>query len=335
MLAERLLNAWYQGAGWLRLLRPLSWLFERIVRRRRERAERMPRWQPPVPVIVVGNITLGGTGKSPMVAALAAHFRERGYNPGIISRGYGGRAPAYPFPVTAETDPELAGDEPVMLAYLTGCPVMVDPNRVQAAQALLERHRCDLILSDDGLQHYRLRRDVEVVLVDGGRGLGNGWCLPAGPLREPAQRLEQVDAVVCTGERKRPLPVSCWEMRLAPLEIIHLASGQRTRPEDWRGRRVHGVAGIGNPDRFFATLADLGLQVVKHAFADHQRYNPRDFEFDEELPILMTEKDAVKCRSFVDPRMYALRVRAQLDASFFERIERKLKRTLDASETHG
>ncbi len=338
MAAERLLRDWYEGARWLHLLRPLAWLFRTIVRRRRRQylGQKEQLWQSPAPIIIVGNITLGGTGKSPLVATLVRQLREMGWRPGIISRGYGGRAPQYPMLVTPESDPDESGDEPLMLARQCGCPVVVDPLRVNAARHLLEQTDCNLILSDDGLQHYALRRDLEIVVLDGRRGLGNGWCLPAGPLREPPERLGSVDLIVTNGKLERSLPTfngaasakgegsgfpATWEMHLQPTMLVRLIDGQELSVEAMAGQTVHAVAGIGNPDRFFRTLESLGLRVIPHAFADHHRYNRQDLAYDDDLPILMTEKDAVKWREFANERMYALRVEARLAPGFFQRLE--------------
>ncbi len=340
MAAQRLLRDWYQGARWLHLLRPLAWLFRTVAQRRRRRylAQKEQLWRPPVPVVIIGNITLGGTGKSPLAATLVRQLREQGWRPGIVSRGYGGRAPHYPMLVSVESDPAESGDEPLMLARQCGCPVVVDPIRVNAARHLLAQTDCNLILSDDGLQHYALRRDVEIVVLDGRRGLGNGWCLPAGPLREPPERLATVDLIVTNGKLETALPPlgaedvsdgreagsglpATWEMQLQPTALVALDDGRELPVAALAGQRVHAVAGIGNPERFFRTLEGLGLQVIPHAFADHHRYNRQDLTFADALPILMTEKDAVKCRAIATNHMYALRVEATLDPAFFHRLE--------------
>lgn len=326
MIADRIVRDWYRGALWLNLLRPLACLFERIVRRRRDRylTEKEQLWRPQgVPVVVVGNITVGGTGKSPLVAALVAALREQGWKPGIISRGYGGKAASYPLSVTDESSVDEVGDEPYMLAQLAKCPVVVDPERVRAAQYLLAHHDVDVILSDDGLQHYRLRRDLEIVVIDGARGLGNGHCLPAGPLREPPDRLRDVDFLVCNGGHNVG-DISGWEMKLRPTTLVRIRDGKTEDLARWRGRKVHAVAGIGNPQRFFDTLGELGFSVEPHAFHDHHRYNAGDLDFNDPLPVVMTDKDAVKCRGFATDNMYALRVEAVLDADFFDRLQDKL-----------
>lgn len=337
MMAERIVRDWYRGALWLNLLRPLAWLFERIVRRRRARflAEKGQLWRPEVPILVVGNITVGGTGKSPLVAALVTALRAQGWKPGVISRGYGGRASSYPMQVTAESSVDEAGDEPVMLARLVDCPIVVDPIRVQAVQHLLASSDVDLIISDDGLQHYKLWRDLEIAVLDGARGLGNGLCLPAGPLREPSDRLQEVDFRVCNGSNRALSHIPCWEMTLQPTAMVRIRDGKHEDLASWKGRKVHAVAGIGHPERFFETLRQLGLSVEPHAFDDHHRYNPSDLEFNDSLPIVMTDKDAVKCSEFATDNMYALRVEAVLDAGFYDQVQEKLHQIRKTSKHHG
>lgn len=337
MIAERVVRGWYQGAPWLHLLRPLAWLFERVVRRRRARylAEKDRLWRPEVPVIVVGNITVGGTGKSPLVAALVSALRAQGWKPGVISRGYGGQALNYPMLVTKDSPVSEAGDEPVMLAQLAQCPIVVDPERVRAVQHLLASSDVDLVISDDGLQHYRLWRDLEIAVLDGTRGLGNGLCLPAGPLREPAERLNDVDIRVCNGLNRTLAEIPCWEMTLKPTALVRIQDGKLEDLADWKGRQVHAVAGIGNPERFFETLRGLGLSPQPHAFHDHHRYNSADLEFNDPLPIVMTDKDAVKCREFATENMYALRVEAVLDAGFYDQVQEKINQIQKVSDHHG
>ena len=255
----------------------------------------------PVPVAIVGNVTVGGTGKTPLVLRLVELLRGAGFSPGIVSRGYGGEAVAKPRQVDGGSDPALVGDEPVLLARRSGVPVWVGSDRVAAALALLRQHRCDVVVCDDGLQHYRLHRDVEVAVIDGTRSIGNGRCLPAGPLREPAARLDQVDLVVTNGPARGPGQA----MTLVPGPLVNLADPSRTMPcVELRGATVHGVAGTGNPSRFFALLRSLGMEVIEHAFPDHYRYRSDSLSFGDCEPILMTEKDAVKCERLrlPDPR---------------------------------
>lgn len=297
-LHQWLLRRWY-GPRPIWFLIPLSWLFVMLsaVRRRCYRHGVFRVVHLPVPVIVVGNITVGGTGKTPLVIWLIGELRAQGYRPGIVTRGYGGQSPQWPLRVTSTTGVDVAGDEALLLARATGVPVMVGPDRVAAARKLLGECAVDVIVSDDGLQHYRLGRDLQIVTLDGERGLGNGWCLPAGPLRESAQRLRQTDMVVCKGRRPADieLPAETPIMRITLVEAVSLRDGTRQALSHFRGRSVHAVAGIGNPAQFFAALTAAGIQVEAQALPDHVKLLARDVSFDDHRPVLMTEKDAVKC----------------------------------------
>lgn len=321
-----LVDAWYRGARWLILLRPLSWLYTAVVRRRRARALTDPNLtRPEVPLLVVGNITLGGTGKTPMVLWLISHLQRRGLRVAVVSRGYGADPASLPWEIDPDRDlPEQVGDEPWLIASRCRVPVMVDPNRSRAVQTLLERHRLDLVLSDDGLQHYRMRRSLELVMIDHQRGLGNARCLPEGPLREPVERLQSVDLVVRNGATADG--PDGFAMALAPVALINLLSGERLEPGAWAGsRRVNAVAGIGNPDRFFTSLRHLGLEPVEHVFPDHARYNVESFaHMDLTLPLLMTEKDAVKCAPFAREDWWYLAVEAVLSEDFCRQLDTKL-----------
>jgi tetraacyldisaccharide 4'-kinase len=266
----------------------------------------------PVPVIVVGNLTVGGSGKTPLALALVAWLRQAGHSPGLVSRGYGGHAREL-MPVRPDSDPALVGDEPVLLARRSGCPVWIGRRRAQAGQQLLAFHpEVDVILTDDGLQHYALARDMEIVVVDGERGFGNGRLLPAGPLREPLSRLAEVDAVVVNGGAGGPpLPVPAFSMALAGHGLVNLARPDLVvPPSHFRGGRVHALAGIGNPQRFFDHLTALGLEIEPHPFPDHHAFMATD------LPpgtVIMTEKDAVKCAAFGRPDAWFLAVDAEVD----------------------
>ncbi len=313
-LGQLLAAAWYRDAPWLRLLLPAVLLYRAAGLLRRWRDGRP--WRAPVPVVVVGNINVGGSGKTPLTALLAQSLRSAGRRPGILVSGYGGRGAPYPLEVSPQTDPALAGDEALLLAAC-GCPVMADPQRVRAAQKLLKRHDCDLLLSDDGLQHYALGRDVEIAVLDGQRGLGNRRLLPAGPLREPTQRLARVDYIVHHNPNIPRLPPSRAEvlyMRLKPLCFVRLQDGEQLPPDEWPANQaVHAVAGIGNPARFFATLEELGVAHREHPFPDHHPFRAEELRFAPPLPLVMTEKDAVKCRPFARPDWWFLRVAAQLE----------------------
>lgn len=316
---SRLVRAWYSGARWVALLAPLSWLVARAARRRRLAflTGRRASWRAPVPVIVVGNIAVGGTGKTPLVVWLANRLREHGYAPGIVSRGYGGRRDREPLLVSAASDPRAAGDEAPLLAARTGCPVVVCGDRPSAVQHLLATHDCDLVIADDGLQHYALARDVEVAVVDAGRGLGNGRCLPAGPLREPASRLGEVDLVVVNGGPADPWPDAA-AMQVTPRAFVRLVSGERLAVEEFAARHpeVHAVAGIGNPARFAATLEQAGVRPLPHPLPDHHRFDGSEVVFDDDRPVVCTEKDAVKLRHLDSPpgQCWYLEIDSVLDA---------------------
>jgi tetraacyldisaccharide 4'-kinase len=274
-----------------------------------------------IPVVVVGNVTVGGTGKTPLVLWLASALRERGWRPGIVSRGYGGRGVRGAVRVRAGSEVELVGDEALLIARRSGCPVAVGRDRVAAA-ALVASDGADIVLADDGLQHYALARDVEVAVLDGERGLGNGHCLPAGPLREPASRLSEVDAVVVHGDANG---VQRWARGALPMQmhvrgVRALASATQRTLESFAGERVHALAGIGNPRRFFASLRACGLDVVAHPFPDHARLRREDIVFGDGLAVLMTEKDAVKCARFAGPEHWYVSVDAVLAPADAERL---------------
>ena len=329
--AERLVNAWYQGHPALLLLRPLEWLYRAVVQRKRQRflAGQSPSYRAPVPVIVVGNITVGGTGKTPLILYLIDHCRARGLRVGVVSRGYGAQPPSVPWRVTAEQSAREAGDEPLLLVQRSGVALMIDPDRARAVQALLSAEPLDLILCDDGLQHYRLARDLELVLIDAVRGLGNRRCLPAGPLREPQARLQSVDAVLFNGASADS--AEGFGFTLQPTALVNVASGER-QPLDLfaSGQAVHAVAGIGNPQRFFRTLEALNWRPIAHAFADHATYSAASLEFSPSLPLLMTEKDAVKCRTFAQPDWWYLAVDARPSPAFSAWLDGQLDALLAA-----
>ena len=268
-----------------------------------------------IPVIVVGNITAGGTGKTPLMIWLAQFLKTYGYRPGLIARGYGGGAATWPQTVTPDSDPALVGDEPVLLARATGCPMVVAPDRVAAARTLLEAHDCNVILSDDGLQHYALGRDIEIAVIDGARRFGNAHCLPAGPLREPPSRLRAVDLIVANGSPA----AGEFSMHVRTDEAINLLTGERRPLPEFRGQPVHAVAGIGHPARFFRTLQTAGLDIRAHAFPDHHAYRPQDLSF-ADGPVLMTAKDAVKCRRFARPDFWSVELAVDIDQAFSARL---------------
>lgn len=304
-------DGWYSASGLTVLLRPLSWLYRGVVMLRSAgyRTGLLRRRRVAAPVIVVGNITVGGTGKTPLVIWLVELLRSEGYRPGIVSRGYRGRARHWPQQVRPDSDPEMVGDEPVVLSRRTGCPVAVGPDRVAAAEALLRYNDVDVVVSDDGLQHYALERDIEIVVIDGVRRFGNRLCLPAGPLREPVSRLARADFLVVNGG------TALWgefPMTMQPGELRNVRQDGIVRsPDSFHGRQVHAVAGIGHPERFFRQLRQLGFTVIEHPFPDHHAFTAQDLAFGDDLPVIMTEKDAVKCRRFCGEDCWYLPIEAQ------------------------
>jgi tetraacyldisaccharide 4'-kinase len=269
------------------------------------------------PVLVVGNLVAGGSGKTPLAIALVERLRTAGWTPGVATRGYGRDDGARPLWVDARTDPARGGDEPVLIARRTGAKVRADRDRVAAARALVAEG-CDIVVCDDGLQHYRLARDLEIEVVDARRRYGNGQLLPAGPLREPVERAARCDFhVVNATDGDGPPGFGEWPMRLLADRALPLLGGRPQPLSSFAGQRVHAVAGIGDPERFFAMLRALGIAVVPHAFADHHRYVAGDFQFGSDLPVLMTEKDAVKCTAFVGERHYSVPIRAELPEAFW------------------
>lgn len=306
-------KAWYRPRSWSLALAPLAWLFTWVIKKRRHYLEKH-RDKLTVPLVVVGNITVGGTGKTPLIITLVLALQERGYRPGVVSRGYGGRAPFYPFQVNVASDARQSGDEPLLIARTCGCPVIVDPDRYRAARLLEDSGQCDVILSDDGLQHYNLPRTLEIVVIDGERRLGNGWCLPVGPLREPVARLAEADYLVVNGGDAIFNHPRQYRMDLVPLAFRNLATGEAREPRHPPGEgSVNAAAGIGNPARFARTLASLGLAVKLHPFPDHHDFTPQELSFGDGRPVVITAKDAVKCTAFSDPNVWVLDVAARLE----------------------
>ncbi len=335
--SQSVTDSWYNpSGGWTLSLKPLSSLFTFFAERRKQRYLCSSRWSPPVPVIVVGNISVGGTGKTPLVAALVKALQEKGYRPGIISRGFGAVSGDYPMLVTSASDPSEVGDEPVMLARQLDVPLVVDVDRVKAAQYLCSQTDCNLIIADDGLQHYNLQRHIELLVLDGERLLGNRLCLPAGPLREPQERMNSVDMIL-VNTNSMPVSMKVAEVEsslgrnllgrkeqkelyyfsLEPSMPVRVTGSSQQAPEPGR---VHGVAGIGNPERFFNTLRSLGFDVIAHPFPDHHAFISEDISFNDDLPVIMTAKDAVKCSGFADERHWYLPVTTHLPDSCIEHL---------------
>lgn len=304
-------------------------LFRQAVRLRksayldgRKTAERLP-----VPVIVVGNLTVGGTGKTPLTLWLANFLKASGYRPGIISRGYGGQPRREPLMVSPTTHPQVAGDEPVLIAQRTGCPVCVFPKRAEAGRTLLAKTDCNLIIADDGLQHYALGRDIEIAVIDGERGFGNGHCLPAGPLRESPERLQTVDLIVYSG--KGPAGSTVMTLK-GSIAVNLLDERQRQALSHFTRSPVCALAGIGNPERFFDHLRQQGLPLVEaRGFPDHHHYRSDDLAFAGDRTLLMTEKDAVKCSSFASANLWQVPVDAILPDSFGDQLHTLLKKNTD------
>ena len=332
-------NVWYERRSPPWWLMPLSLTYAPIAAARRftythglRRASRLPR-----PVVVVGNLSVGGTGKTPLVCWLVAHLIERGYKPGVVTRGYGGSARDVRR-ISASDEPSVVGDEPVLLARRTGVPVAVGRNRPAAAQLLLSEG-CDVIVSDDGLQHYALARDCEVVVIDGDRRFGNGWLLPAGPLREAPGRLRTADAVVVNGGR--PLLAGALSMRLDAKNAVALRGGAVRPLRDFAGTCVHAVAAIGNPERFFNMLRSGGIEVVGRPLADHARLTRENIDFGDDKSVLMTEKDAVKCAAFAGAQHWYVPVSACFEAgesaALLDKVIGKIQKRDRASQgsVHG
>jgi tetraacyldisaccharide 4'-kinase len=333
---EWLHRVWYEGNRGYLLLMPLSWVYALIVllRRGMYRLGWRGRYKAPVPVIIIGNLTAGGTGKTPTTIWLARELAARGFTPGIVSRGYAGTRAGMSMRVDAASDPALVGDEPVLIARQTGFPVVVDRNRSRAVEMLLE-DGVDTILADDGLQHYRLERSYEICVIDGARGLGNRRLIPAGPLRETIARLAEVDQVLVNGELRDPaqdltvVEQNAIRFDLVASEVTRL-DGSPTRPiERFSGKTVHAVAAIGNPRRFFDLLRSHGMQVIEHAYPDHACLSPQQLRFGDQFDILMTEKDAVKLGRRASGRLWSVPVRLQMNpvdsGPWLEQIESRLR----------
>lgn len=319
---------WYGQRAPGVVLRLLARLFAGVAsaRRRRYLAERFDHAAPwparaGVPVIVVGNLAVGGVGKTPLVLALVKALRARGWQPGVISRGYGRHGHAV-LRVNAGSSSTHVGDEPLLIARRSGVPVAVAARRIEAARLLVDSGEVDVLIADDGLQHYGLMRDIEILVIDGQRRFGNGLMLPAGPLREPIERAAACDFIVCNGGTPQAGELA---MQLELGEAVAVSGQGESRPlASFAQTPVHAVAGIGNPGRFFKALRDRGVVLIEHAFADHHPFVAGDFDFADDAPVLMTEKDAVKCEAFAQPNWYAVPVEAELPQAFFEDLVKRL-----------
>jgi tetraacyldisaccharide 4'-kinase len=317
MMFDSVLNSLWYGRHPLRWgLYPFSLLYRGVVVLRRVYLKQFKQEHVSVPLIVVGNLTVGGVGKTPLVIAIAQHFSARGLRVGVVSRGYGAKIKHFPHEVRVDDTADDVGDEPLLLAQKTQAPVVIAPKRMDAVNYLIGQHQVDLIISDDGLQHYKMGRSIEIAVMDGKRGLGNRLCLPAGPLREPSKRLKQVDMVVVNGA---DWP-GAYRFDLVPGALLKLVTGEEVRLESVKQEHVAAVAGIGHPERFFDTLTALGLMYKPYVFPDHHRFVSADFNLPERVCV-MTEKDAVKCHAFADERMYVLPVQVSIHHEFWDRLE--------------
>jgi len=317
---DHLINSWRQPNALTLLLWPLSLLYKTffVLNRRLYQLGIKRRYRAPVPVIVVGNITVGGTGKTPLVIFLVEALREHGFKPAVISRGYSGKAPEYPLEVTEQTPVAYCGDEPTLIAKRTGVPMCVGPSRQSSIELLLKKHSIDVIVSDDGLQHFALQRDIEMCVVDDASPLTNTNLLPAGPFREAKSRLLNVDFVIHHGGDSG----ICMQLEASnPRPVIQKLENEIKL--DTR-QKVHAVAGIGNPQRFFDTCVSIGLTIEKHSFPDHHLFTPADIDFGDSQ-VIMTEKDAVKSLGFADQRHWYIPVNAKLTDGFTDRLIETLK----------
>lgn len=305
----------WSGKSWLYiLLLPFSWLYGVITLLRRFAYQKgwLASWKAPVPVVIVGNLTAGGNGKTPIVIWLVEQLIQQGFKPGVVSRGYGGKSDHCPLLLTSNTSPAMAGDEPVLIHHRTGVPVAVAPNRRDAVKALLAQHELDVIITDDGLQHYALQRDYEIVVIDGLRRFGNGWWLPAGPMRERARRLKSVDAIIVNGGVSQGNEIS---MTLEGDIAVNLKTGEKKPVQQIK--KAVAIAGIGHPPRFFNSLNEKGVELITtKAFSDHSDYSAQELQdLTPNLePLIMTEKDAVKCQHFAQDNWWYLPVSAELNS---------------------
>lgn len=318
-------SVWYERNGSGVFLLPLAWLYRAVIAIRRcwYRAVKLERFD--VPIIIIGNITVGGTGKTPLLIWLVQFLRQQGFTPGIISRGYGGQAQTWPQWVDADSNALEVGDEAVVIARQTACPMAVGPVRTDDVKLLLQHSRCDVIVADDGLQHYALARDIEIVVIDGQRRSGNGRCLPAGPLREPEARLQEVDLTIVNGSAM----AGELAMNVIGDHAVNLKTGEQKPLTDFVGQHCHALAGIGNPQRFYQLLENKGLTINSQSFPDHHVYRSGDLTFADDAPVLMTEKDAVKCAALASDNTWFVPIGAQPDVEFGEKLMALLKEKKD------
>ena len=328
--SSAMVDAWYNGAWWLWLLRPLEFFFRSVacVRRTFYRVGLFKRYLPETPLVIVGNITVGGTGKTPIVLALVEYLQSIGLNPGVVSRGYGATGTTFPHKVGDKSTAADCGDEALLVFLRTGCPCVVAPKRIDAVKALLKSAPVDLIISDDGLQHYALDRHMEIAVLDADRRVGNGFCLPAGPLREPQSRLKEVDYVLYRGSTD---PIQ--GVTYTPMSLVNIATGNECAVSPGSmATEVYAVAGIGQPQQFFDSLLEAGFNIEPQTFSDHHLFIAKDFSKLSGKPIIMTEKDAVKCKHFADKSFWYLKIQAQLPDALLRSVAALDKNDLRKSD---
>ena len=325
-------DLWYGKHPLSIVLAPLGWCYQLLMTMRHllYQSGILPTQRVDIPVIVVGNIVAGGTGKTPLVIWLAAYLKEKGYQPGIVSRGYKSKVKQWPQQVRKDSNPELVGDEPVLLARRTNCPVAIAPNRYIAAAALIEHEQVDIIVCDDGLQHYALERDIEIAVIDGVRRHGNGRCLPSGPLRESVGRLKSVDMIVCNSGAVR----GEFEMEYVPQQLRSVMdANKRCDVGQFRNQSIHAIAGVGNPAKFFSYLRGNGIRTIEHEFPDHYQFKAKDICFDDGFSVVMTEKDAVKCIEFASEEHWFLPIDVKMTNAFEHRLTILLKDISNGQKT--
>lgn len=313
---------WYKKNSISYSLLPFSFLYILICTLHRWFCKIFYQYKSPVPVIVVGNMTVGGTGKTPLVIYLVKLLQDQGYKPGVISRGYGGNNKNYPLNLETNSKVINTGDEALLIFRRAQCPVVIGPDRNAAIKLLLQKNTCNIIISDDGLQHHKLKADIKIALIDNAIGFGNNFCLPAGPLREPISRLQLVDFIIKNYNTN--INNDDFGMSLEPIIFYNLKDASITRQAIYfKDKIIHAVAGIGNPSRFFETLRQLGLIIIEHTFPDHYRFKKSDFPFFKEI-VIITEKDAIKCDTIIDSNFWCLSVQARLSSRFEELLLNKI-----------
>ncbi|MEH6456066.1 MAG: tetraacyldisaccharide 4'-kinase [Cocleimonas sp.] len=329
LLQQWLESVWYEDGNGRFLLMPFSYLYSAINNYQRK-TQTQKQVKLLCPVIVVGNITVGGTGKTPLTIHIVKLFQKAGYKPAIITRGYGGKAKSWPQFVNADSDASLVGDEAVLMAQRTGVPVYAGANRLESVSQLLDAHDCDVIVSDDGMQHYKLPRDIQIAVIDGKRQLGNGYCLPAGPMREKKERLDSCDLIVVNGKTtlaNNANKKNYFEMALSGKTLINLSTNEEKQLSDFSEHEIQALTGIGNPQRFYSTLEASGLNISENSFPDHYAFQERDLSFSDDSIVIMTEKDAVKCKSLIgnDKHYWYLPVTANLPHDFDDQLLEEFK----------